>query len=62
MFEIKKTARVTALGENEQGIPRVELEFSENFYHEIPLEKEELMNFKMYETITITITGKGWTE
>lgn len=60
MFEIKKTARVTALGENQQGVLRVELEFSENFYHEIPLTKEQVVNFKMYETVTISITGKGW--
>lgn len=56
MFEIKKTARVTALGENEQGVLRVELEFHENFYHEIPLTKEQIVNFKTYETVTISIT------
>lgn len=60
MFEIKKTARVTALGENEQGVLRVELEFSEDFYHEIPLTEEQIVNFKMYETVTVIITGKGW--
>lgn len=63
MFEIKVKAKIIGLGTID-GTPQVEFESVDmpDYYWQILMAESEVVKFKMYETVTLTITGIGWNE
>ena len=63
MFEIKVNAKIIGLGTID-GTPQVEFKSADKpeYYFQIPMAESEVVKFKLYETLTLTITGIGWNE
>ena len=63
MFEIKVKATVIGFGIID-GTSQAEFKSADKpeYYFQIPMAESEVVKFKLYETLTLTITGIGWNE